>query len=157
VFCFPSCIDLHGSGCCTASSNVVLYLDAFWQKSSIERSSYFHIITGHEALTLYFCYRWVLILFKREVTFEGAQRLWEALWARPQDHLHLYAAVALLSRLRRQILEEDLGFDGILELCVGLAGHVSVDQMLRDAEMLRAAAGEEGELAVAGLDFGCTT
>ena len=30
-----------------------------------------------ESLNLFFCFRWLLVLFKREFTFEKIQRLWE--------------------------------------------------------------------------------
>lgn len=46
-------------------------------------------LARQDALNLFFCYRWVLIQFKREFKFDQVLRLWEALWARPKDHVHL--------------------------------------------------------------------
>jgi len=104
----------------------------------------------HDALNLFFCYRWVLILFKREFSFDKVLRLWEALWAHPGDNFLLYVCVAVLERQRRRILDEDLDFDGLLKLCVDLAGHIDLEQTLADAEMLREFAGEAGHVAVIG-------
>ena len=108
-------------------------------------------LARHDALNLFFCYRWVLILFKREFAFDQVLRLWEALWARPGHHLHLHLAAALLSRQRRRIFEEDLNFDGLLKMCVDLAGEIDLEQALADAKMMKEHAGEAGEAAVAGL------
>ena len=93
----------------------------------------------------------MLIQFKREFRFDEVLRLWEALWARPRQGLHLYMAVAVLGRQRRRILERDLDFDGLLKLCVELAGRIDLDQALADAEALQQFAGEAGRAAVAGL------
>ena len=97
------------------------------------------------------CTRWVLILFKREFKFDQVLRLWPALWARPQSQLHLFLAAALLCRHRRQILEENLDFDGLLELCVKMSGKIDLEMALSDASMLKEVAGKRGAAAVAGL------
>ena len=34
----------------------------------------------NESSNMYFCFRWILILFKREFTFPDIMRLWEILW-----------------------------------------------------------------------------
>lgn len=62
-----------------------------------------------------------------------------------------YLAVAILARQRRHILEGDLDFDGLLKLCVDLAGQVDLEQALADAEALREFAGEAGRQVVAAL------
>jgi len=118
--------------------------------SILDPPLYAHL-ARHDALNLFFCYRWVLILFKREFPFDQVLRLWEALWARPADHLHLYLSVAVLSRQRRRIIEENLDFDGLLKLCVEIPGTINLEQALADAEMLKECAGEAGEIVVAGL------
>ncbi|KAL6778092.1 hypothetical protein ACKKBG_A16895 [Auxenochlorella protothecoides x Auxenochlorella symbiontica] len=105
-----------------------------------------------DCLSLYFCYRWLLILFKREFGFDQVLRLWEALWtAVPTPHLHLYLAVAALASRRRDILTADADFDGMLRLCLELAGKLDLEALLRDAEALCAFAGDAGRAVVQGL------
>ena len=116
----------------------------------IDPPLYAHL-ARHDALSLFFCYRWILILFKREFNFDQVLRLWEALWAKPGHQLHLYLAAAVLCRQRRRILEESLDFDGLLELCVQLAGNIDLEMALADAEKLRIFAGEAGEALVGEL------
>jgi len=36
-----------------------------------------------DCLNLFFCFRWLLVLFKREFSFETIQRLWEVWKHRP--------------------------------------------------------------------------
>ena len=55
-----------------------------------------------EAGHLFACYRWVLILFKRELPWGEVLRCWDALFARhPMPQLHLYMCVAALIQQRR--------------------------------------------------------
>ena len=126
-------------------------LDALRQLIQLLDPPLYAHLARHDALNLFFCYRWVLVDFKREFAFDEVLRLWEALWARPHDHLHLYMAAAVLGRQRRRILGEDLDFDGLLKLCVEAAGRIELGQALADAEALREFAGEAGRRVVAGL------
>lgn len=57
----------------------------------------------------------------------------------------------MLCRQRRHILEDDLDFDGLLELCVHLAGNIDLEMALADAEKLRLFAGEVGQALVGEL------
>lgn len=79
-------------------------------------------------------------------------RLWEALWtAYPTPHLHLYLAVAVLASRRREIMALDGDFDGMLRLCLEVAGKLDLEALLRDAEALCAFAGDAGRAVVQGL------
>ena len=114
-----------------------------------------------DALSLFFCYRWLLILFKREFAFDQVLRLWDVFWSRSEYHLELFLAAAILIRQRRTILNgsdsgdsgsgNGLDFDGILELCVGLAGQIELEGAVRDAKRIREffnnSAEEIGEVA----------
>ena len=52
---------------------------------------------------------------------------------------------------RRTILEGDLDFDGLLRLCISLAGRLPLDPLLRTAEVLAAHAGAAGAELLATL------
>jgi hypothetical protein len=44
-----------------------------------------------------FCFRWLLLLFKRELEWKQTLRLWDALWSsHPTPHFHVFVCVALL-------------------------------------------------------------
>ncbi|OIV99898.1 hypothetical protein TanjilG_26236 [Lupinus angustifolius] len=99
----------------------------------------------HDCLNYFFCFRWILIQFKREFEYENTMRLWEVLWTHyPSEHLHLYVCVALLKRYRKKIMGEEMDFDTLLKFINELSGHIDLDATLRDAEALCICAGENG-------------
>ena len=54
-------------------------------------------LDDHEAGNFYFCFRWLLILFKREFSFPDIMRLWEVLWTgHPCRNFHLLICAAVL-------------------------------------------------------------
>ncbi|KAM3300918.1 TBC1 domain family member 17 isoform X1 [Capsicum chacoense] len=102
-----------------------------------------------DCLNYFFCFRWVLIQFKREFDFEKTMRLWEVLWTHYlSKHLHLYVCVAILRRHRSKIIGEEMDFDTLLKFINELSGHINLDAILTDAEALCICAGENGEACI---------
>nr|GMC65176.1 TBC1 domain family member 15-like isoform X1 [Ipomoea batatas] len=98
-----------------------------------------------DCLNYFFCFRWILIQFKREFEFEKTLRLWEVLWTHYlTEHLHLYICVAILKRYRSKIIGEKMDFDTLLKFINELSGHIDLETTLRDAEALCLCAGEYG-------------
>ncbi|MED6168047.1 hypothetical protein PIB30_008400 [Stylosanthes scabra] len=103
----------------------------------------------HDCLNYFFCFRWVLIQFKREFEFEKTMRLWEVLWTHyPSEHLHLYVCVAILKQYRNKIMGEGMDFDNLLKFINELSGQIDLDASLRDAEALCICAGENGAACI---------
>ncbi|KAB5551910.1 hypothetical protein DKX38_009221 [Salix brachista] len=99
----------------------------------------------NDCLNYFFCFRWVLIQFKREFEYKKTMRLWEVLWTHYlSEHLHLYVCVAILKRYRNKIIGEHMDFDTLLKFTNELSGHIDLDAILRDAEALCICAGENG-------------
>ncbi|ORX81343.1 RabGAP/TBC [Basidiobolus meristosporus CBS 931.73] len=90
-----------------------------------------------DSLNLFFCFRWLLIYFKREFEYEDVMRLWEVLWT---DHIsrdfHLFIAFAIISQNRRIILEECTAFDEILKWANEQSMHIDLEETLCRAEIL---------------------
>lgn len=86
------------------------------------------------ALDLSFCYRWLLLRFKRETAdFDATKRLWEAMWTCPLTrHFHLFLAAAMLVERHAQIVEGKLPLEGIVELFTGDGARVSAERLLID-------------------------
>jgi len=74
---------------------------------------------------MFFCFRWLLINFKRELSFDDIQGLWEALWS---NHvamdLQIYIATAMILKHRTQIMEARMGFDDILRVYCPLSNEL---------------------------------
>ncbi|KAI4377334.1 hypothetical protein MLD38_014979 [Melastoma candidum] len=103
----------------------------------------------NDCLNYFFCFRWILIQFKREFDFHQLMCLWEVFWTHyPSEHLHLYICVSILKRYRHKIMGERMDFDTLLKFINELSGHINLDSVLRDAEALCVCAGENGVASI---------
>ncbi|KAF8926083.1 GTPase activating protein [Haplosporangium gracile] len=90
-----------------------------------------------EALNLFFCFRWLLIWFKREFEWVDIMRLWEVLFS---DHLstqfQLFVAMAVLDKHRDVMIDHLQGFDEILKYVNDLSMTIDLEESLQNAEIL---------------------
>lgn len=110
-----------------------------------------------QAEDCFFVYRMVVVLFRRELTFEQTLCLWEVIWADqaairagigksawsrirqrapPTDDLLLYAIAASVLQRRKLIIEKYSSMDEILRECNSMAGHLDVWKLLDGAHNL---------------------
>ncbi|KAJ8769734.1 hypothetical protein K2173_005940 [Erythroxylum novogranatense] len=110
-----------------------------------------------QAEDCFFVYRMVVVLFRRELTFEQTLILWEVVWADqaairagigksawsrirqrapPTDDLLLYAIAASVLQRRKLIIEKYNSMDEILRECNSMAGHLDVWKLLDHAHDL---------------------
>ncbi|KAL1818957.1 hypothetical protein ACET3Z_013826 [Daucus carota] len=110
-----------------------------------------------EAEDCFFVYRMVVVLFRRELTFEQTICLWEVMWADqaairagirksawsrirqsapPTEDLLLYAIAASVLQRRKLIIEKYSSMDEIIRECNSMAGHLDVWKLLDDAHNL---------------------
>ncbi|XP_058115588.1 uncharacterized protein LOC131258346 isoform X2 [Magnolia sinica] len=102
-----------------------------------------------DCLNYFFCFRWILIQFKREFEYEKTMLLWEVLWTHYlSEHFHLYVCVAILKRYRQKIMGDQMDFDTLLKFINGLSGHIDLNGAIRDGEALCICAGENGSACI---------
>ncbi|GMP70691.1 hypothetical protein CsSME_00029436 [Camellia sinensis var. sinensis] len=110
-----------------------------------------------QAEDCFFVYRMVVVLFRRELTFEQTICLWEVMWADqaairagigksawsrvrqrapPTEDLLLYAIAASVLQRRKQIIEKYSSMDDIIRECNSMAGQLDVWKLLDDAHNL---------------------
>ncbi|KAL5831397.1 hypothetical protein ACOSQ4_016751 [Xanthoceras sorbifolium] len=110
-----------------------------------------------QAEDCFFVYRMVVVLFRRELTFEQTLCLWEVMWADqaairggiaksawgrmrlrapPTDDLLLYAIAACVLQRRKLIIEKYSSMDEIMRECNSMAGNLDVWKLLDDAHDL---------------------
>lgn len=110
-----------------------------------------------QAEDCFFVYRMVVVLFRRELSFEQTVCLWEVMWADqaairagigksawgrirqrapPTDNLLLYAIAASVLQKRKLIIEKYSSMDEIIRECNSMAGHLDVWKLLNDAHDL---------------------
>ncbi|KAM4747714.1 TBC1 domain family member 15 [Rhinophrynus dorsalis] len=86
---------------------------------------------------LYFCFRWLLIRFKREFSFQDILRLWEVMWTDlPCQNFHLLICCAVLESEKQQIMDQHYGFNEILKHINELSMKLDVNDVLRKAEAI---------------------
>ena len=71
----------------------------------------------HDSSNMFFCFRWLLVLFKREFSHHDIMRLWEVLWTDlPCPNFHLLLCVAILDTQQLVLMENNYGFTEILKV-----------------------------------------
>ncbi|KAG8439693.1 hypothetical protein GDO86_005750 [Hymenochirus boettgeri] len=86
---------------------------------------------------LYFCFRWLLIRFKREFSFHDTLRLWEVIWTGlPCQNFHLLICCAILESEKQEIMEQHYGFNEILKHINELSMKLDVNDVLSKAEAI---------------------
>lgn len=92
------------------------------------------------SLNLFFCFRWILISFKREFDFQDVLKVWEALWTDMcGPHSDLFLALAVLQSHREPIIRYLQEFDEVLKYINDIANTLDCDTLLTQAQMLYSA------------------
>lgn len=89
----------------------------------------------HESGNMFFCFRWMLVWFKRELRHDDILSLWEVLWTElPCMNFHLLVCVALLCKEKRVLIDGGFGFTEILKHVNELSGNIDLPTILNRAE-----------------------
>ncbi|XP_068579241.1 TBC1 domain family member 15 isoform X2 [Cebidichthys violaceus] len=97
--------------------------------------SFWNYLESQDSGFLYFCFRWLLIRFKRELSFQDVLRLWEVMWTDlPCDNFHLLVCCAILDSEKQKIMEENYGFNEILKHINELSMKLDIEDILQKAE-----------------------
>ncbi|KAA8522997.1 hypothetical protein F0562_009420 [Nyssa sinensis] len=148
-WCFVTLMERLGPNFNRDQNGMHSQLFALLKLVELLDSSLHNYFKQNDCLNYFFCFRWVLIQFKREFEYERTMRLWEVLWAHYlSEHFHLYVCVAILKRYRNKIIGEQMDFDTLLKFINELSGHIDLDATLRDAEALCICAGENGAACI---------
>ncbi|KAM9749624.1 small G protein signaling modulator 2 isoform 2-T2 [Dama dama] len=87
----------------------------------------------------YFCYRWFLLDFKRELPYEDVFAVWEVIWAArhiSSEHFVLFIALALVEAYREIIRDNNMDFTDIIKFFNERAEHHDAQEILRIAREL---------------------
>lgn len=83
----------------------------------------YELMQAHGDYThFYFCYRWFLLDFKRELVYNDVFSVWETIWAAKHiasSHFVLFLALALLETYRDIILSNGMDFTDIIKFFNG--------------------------------------
>ncbi|CAI5440754.1 unnamed protein product [Caenorhabditis angaria] len=94
-------------------------------------------LESHQSDDMYFCFRWVLVWFKREFSFLDTCKLWEVLWTgQPCASFLLLICVAILDSQTNVIIDNKFGLTEILKHVNDLSMHLNVEEILTAAEAI---------------------
>ncbi|XP_019398749.1 PREDICTED: TBC1 domain family member 15 isoform X2 [Crocodylus porosus] len=100
-------------------------------------SGFCNYLESQDSGYLYFCFRWLLIRFKREFSFQDILRLWEVMWTElPCQNFHLLICCAILESEKQQIMDKHYGFNEILKHVNELSMKIDVEDILCKAEAI---------------------
>jgi len=99
---------------------------------------FFAYLDTRDSGNFFFCFRWLLIWFKRELAFSDVMRLWEVLWTdAPCKNFHLLICAALINdQAAATIVENKFGFSEILKHINDLANRIELNDVLMKAEYI---------------------
>ncbi|WFD19277.1 GTPase activating protein [Malassezia caprae] len=100
-----------------------------------------------DALHLFFCFRWILVCFKREFPLDDVLRLWDALWAAQWTdgsghgwplctHFELFVSLAILESHFPLMMRHLRSFDEVLMFIHSLSHQMDIATVLRRSEAL---------------------
>nr|XP_055050034.1 TBC1 domain family member 17 [Misgurnus anguillicaudatus] len=94
-------------------------------------------LDSQDSGSLCFCFRWLLIWFKREFTFEDILGLWEVFWTRlPCENIHLLMACSILESQKKELIGSNHDFNSILKHINDLSMQMDFQKLLCDAEAI---------------------
>ncbi|KAI7872174.1 rab-GTPase-TBC domain-containing protein [Spinellus fusiger] len=90
-----------------------------------------------ECGNLFFCFRWLLVWFKREFSWEDTLSLWEVLWTDSiSEKFHMFVALSILDQHREVIIDYLNNFDEILKYINDLSMNIPLKETLQRAEII---------------------
>lgn len=100
-------------------------------------SELYNHLEKEDSSNFFFCFRWLLINFKREFNDTDILELWEVIWTCPYNTDYcLFIATAILLQERDSILSEEMSFSQILKYINDLSQQLDLNEVLGNAESL---------------------
>lgn len=97
----------------------------------------FHYFEEHGSENMYFCFRWLLVWFKREFNHSDVLTLWEVLWTKlPCINFHLLFSVAILDDQMNIFIDNQFEFNEILKHVNELSLKIDLTTILKKAEAI---------------------
>lgn len=97
----------------------------------------FNYFIEHKSENMYFCFRWLLVWFKREFNTEDVCKLWEVLWtSKPCINFHLFVSVAILDEQQSIFIDRKYTFNEILKHVNELSMRIDLNGALAKAEAI---------------------
>ena len=115
-WCFTGLMDKMKSNFLRDQSGMHLQLRRLILLLKLLDPPLFAHMDATDSSNMFCCFRWLLILFRREFPFQEIKTLWEIVWMCPlSNSFHLFIALAILNNSRQEIFKAN-AFDEVLKV-----------------------------------------
>ncbi|CAJ0963622.1 unnamed protein product, partial [Mesorhabditis belari] len=136
-WCFTKLMDIVHSNFAEDQLSIKQQLNQLHDLVMIVNPKLCNYLESHQSDDMYFCFRWILVWFKREFSFEDTSKLWEVLWTKqPCTNFLLLICVAILDKETEFIIANGFGLTEILKHVNELSMHINLDEVLSAAEAI---------------------
>ncbi|NP_001317775.1 TBC1 domain family member 15 [Caenorhabditis elegans] len=136
-WCFVGLMELTQKNFETDQAFIKLQMNQLRDLVMIINPKLANYLESEKSDDMYFCFRWVLVWFKREFSFLDTCKLWEVLWSgQPCPRFLLLICVAILDSQTNIIIDNQFGLTEILKHINDLSMHLKVDEILTAAEAI---------------------
>ncbi|XP_077287126.1 TBC1 domain family member 15/17 [Arctopsyche grandis] len=136
-WCFVGFMDKVHTNFDIDQAGMKLQLQQLYDLTNFVCPKLANYLREQSSANMYFCFRWLLVLFKRELSLHDTMRLWEVLWTgKPCKNFHLLVSVAILDSEKTVFEERGYGFAKILKHVNDLSMHINLDHVLSKAEAI---------------------
>lgn len=136
-WCFVGFMDLVFGNFDMDQAGMKRQLQELNKLITVANPSLFEYFKEHGSENMYFCFRWLLVWFKREFSTEDISELWEVLWTgMPCRNFHLLISVAILDEQKDIFMERKYEFNEILKHVNELSMSINLKSTLEKAEAI---------------------
>ncbi|CAF0933163.1 unnamed protein product [Didymodactylos carnosus] len=136
-WCFVGLMDRMGDNFHMDQSHIKRQLSNLHTLLQFIDAELANYLADNNSSNMYFFFRWMLICFKREFSFQDVMLLWEVLWTNyPCKNFELLVCLAILISQKTVIMESKFGCNEILKHINDLSFKVQLEPLLRQAEGL---------------------
>ncbi|CAB3402709.1 unnamed protein product [Caenorhabditis bovis] len=103
----------------------------------VDPTIYSMLTASSDFTHLYFSYRWFLLDFKRELSYECTYKVWEVIWAAKRlkitDHFALFFALGMVTNYREVIVTNNMDFTDMIKFFNEMAERHDCIRLLQTA------------------------
>lgn len=138
-WCFVGFMEQIGANFALDQGGIREQLDHVGELQKIVDVEFHSYLVSKDSGNYFFCFRWLLIWFKREFPFDDVMRLWEVMWAAAAwrvNNFQLVICAAILQRAKSTIMENKFGLTETLKHINDMAYEMKLEEVLVKADAI---------------------
>ncbi|VDO08266.1 unnamed protein product [Rodentolepis nana] len=134
-WCFAGLLELIADNFSDGPSSLYSQFHNLFKLIEILMPNFAHFLREKEATSMSFCFKWFLIIFKREFSYDDIKILWETLFSGvAPKNFHLLIAVAIFDAEADSIMRTCQDMSQILQYINNLSEMINLNNVLSRAQ-----------------------